>query len=349
MKAKKTSSPKISVSLALQGGGSHGAFTWGVLDRLLEDTSLQVEGVSGTSAGSINAAALACGMIKGEHEGSKKELEKFWRALSHSSGAFNPYQTWHSTFGFDVFSFWNNMFSQVFSPSQLNPFNYNPLQGILRKTIDFDALQKTNAIKLFISATNVETNRVKIFENNELCEEALLASSCLPTFFQAVKWKENYYWDGGYMANPMLEPLIYNCGTKDIIIVPINPIHRKGAPTTSREILDRLNEITFNASLMREIRDLIKMEKLSTSSPTDNPFMGVRLHCIQNEKFMRSLGANSKYNTDWAFLRELKDVGRETAHQWIKENFKSLGKKATMDLTEWRMETPSTTCLQFPK
>lgn len=353
MKTKKTNLRKVTINLALQGGGAHGAFTWGILDRLLEETSLQVEGISGTSAGAINAAVLACGITKGEHEGGKKELERFWRAISQSSGALNPYQMWNSAFGIDnisrySFSLWMDMLSQIYSPSQLNPFNYNPLQDIIRKTIDFGILHKTKKIKLFVSATNVETNRIKIFENKELCEEALLASSCLPTLFQAVKWKGHYYWDGGYMANPMLEPLIYNCDTKDIIIVPVNPIHRKGAPTTSKEILNRLNEITFNASLMREIRSLINIEKLSKSLSSDNPFMGVRLHCIQNEQFMESLDVSSKYNTDWTFLCELKEVGREAAGQWINDNFSSIGKETTMDLTQWRMETPSTNCLEFP-
>ncbi len=343
MKVKEKMPQKISVTLALQGGGAHGAFTWGVLDRLLEEKTLHIEGISGTSAGAMNAAAFACGYIKGGHQGGRKELSKFWQALSQVEGALNPSQMWSSSFKTDFLGWsptdvWMDILTQTLSPYQLNPLNYSPLQDIIRKNIDFGVLYNTKKIKLFVGATNVETNMLKVFHNDELCEEALLASSCLPTLFQAVKWKGRYYWDGGYMGNPVLEPLIYHCVSKDIILVPINAICHRGIPKTPKAILNRLNEVTFNASLMREIRGLLRIQQLSEHLSPNNPFAAVRLHSIQNEEFMGSLGADTKYNTDWGFLCEIKDVGREAASQWIKKNYRFLGKKTTMDLGLWRMD-----------
>jgi NTE family protein len=345
MKAKEKAPKTITVNLALQGGGSHGAFTWGVLDRLLEEKTLRIEGISGTSAGAMNAAAFACGYIKGGHQGGRKELSKFWQALSKVEEALNPSQFWSSSFKSDLLGWsptdiWMDILTQTLSPYQLNPLNYSPLQEIIRKMIDFKVLYNAKKIKLFVSATNVETNTLKVFQNDELCEEALLASSCLPTLFQAVKWKDRYYWDGGYMGNPVLEPLIDHCISKDIILVPINAMRHQGIPKTPKEILNRLNEVTFNASLMREIRGLLRIQQLSEHLSSENPFVNVRLHCIQDEEFMGSLGADSKYNTDWGFLCEIKEVGRKAASQWIKKNYGVLGKKTTMDLGLWRMDEP---------
>ncbi|HUX79047.1 MAG TPA: patatin-like phospholipase family protein [Alphaproteobacteria bacterium] len=343
MKAKEKKPKKITVNLALQGGGAQGAFTWGVLDRLLEEKTIHIEGISGTSAGAMNAAALACGFIKGGHEGGRKNLYQFWRAISACTGALNPAQMWSAPFkndflGWSPSKLWMDSLSQILSPYQINPFNYSPLQEVLRKNIDFAALNNTKKIKLFVGATNVETNMLKVFHNDELCEEALLASACLPTISQAVKWKGRYYWDGGYIGNPVLEPLIYHCDSKDIIIVPINAICHKGVPKTPKEILNRLNEVTFNASLMREIRVLLHIQALSKHLSPENPYAEVRLHSIQNEEFMKSLGADSKFNTDWSFLSEVKSMGREAADKWIKKSYHIVGKETTMDLGLWRMD-----------
>lgn len=345
IKEKASGPKKISVNLALQGGGAQGAFTWGVIDRLLEEKTLHIEGISGTSAGAMNAAAVACGLIKGGHEGARKELDKFWGALSGAAGAFNPSQTWHSSIkgnflGWSPVDIYRDILAQTLSPYQSNPLNYNPLKEIILKTIDFKLLYNNKKVKLFVCATNVETNALKVFHNNELCEEALLASACLPTLFQAVKWKNSYYWDGGFMGNPVLEPLIYNCDSKDIIIVPINAIRHPGIPKTAKEILNRINEITFNANLMREIRSIRQIQQLSEHLSPENPFADIRLHCIQNEEFMASLGVDTKYETDLGFLNSVKEVGRETADEWIKKNYHLLGKEMTMDLGLWRMDEP---------
>ncbi len=293
----------------------------------------------------MNAAALACGSIKGGHEGARKSLYEFWRAISKSADALNPTQVWSSPFknnllGWSPSHVWMNFLSQILSPYQLNPFNYSPLQEIIRKHIDFEVLYNTKKIKLFIGATNVETNTLKVFHNDELCEEALLASACLPTISQAVKWKGRYYWDGGYIGNPALESLIYNCVSKDIIIVPINAICHRGVPKTPKEILDRQNEVTFNTTLMREIRSILQIQALSKHLSSENPFADIRLHSIQNEEFMKTLGADSKFNTDWSFLCEVKEVGREAADQWIKKSYPLVGKETTMDLGLWRMDEP---------
>ncbi|OJW52504.1 MAG: hypothetical protein BGO67_06070 [Alphaproteobacteria bacterium 41-28] len=344
-KEKVKAPQKVSVNLALQGGGAQGAFTWGVVDRLLEEKTLDIEGMSGTSAGAINAAAIACGLLKGGNEGARKALDKFWHTLSESTGAFNPSQAWHSSFKSNFFG-WSpvdmvrDILSQTLSPYQSNPLNYNPLKEILLKTIDFKLLENNTKIKLFACGTNVETNALKVFHNDEMSEETLLASSCLPNLFQAVEWKKNYYWDGGFMGNPVLEPLIYHCKSKDIIVVPINAIRHPGIPKTPKQILDRVNEITFNANLMREIRSIRQIQQFSDHLAPENPFAEVRLHCIQNEEFMASLGVDTKYTTDRGFLNSVKEVGRETADQWIKKYYHLIGKEMTMDLGLWRMDEP---------
>jgi NTE family protein len=346
MKAKEKIPKKISVTLALQGGGAQGAFTWGVLDRLLEEETIEVEGISGTSAGALNAAAFTYGCIKNGHKGGQEELYHLWHTISEVAGALNPTQMWSSSLqndflGWSPVNFWMDFMAQILSPYQLNPFNFCPLREVLHRTIDFKVLgHSKERIKLFIGATNVETNRLKMFHDDEICEETLLASACLPTLFQAVKWKGHHYWDGGYMGNPVLESLIYHCDSKDIIIVPINAMHHESVPTTPKAILDRLNEITFNASLMREIRSLLRIQRRPEHLSKKNPFADIRLHCIQNEKFMGSLGVNTKFNTDWNFLWEVKEVGRETAHKWLKKNYHLLGKETTMDVASWGMDEP---------
>lgn len=344
---------KRSITLALQGGGSHGAFTWGVIDRLLEE-NISVEGISGTSAGAMNAAAFASGYIKEGNKGAKNCLDNFWQHLSEHEGSLNPYQLWSQLFPYanldwSPLAFWKDLTGQIFSPYIRNPFNYNPLLEVIRHTIDLPLIQQSDKIKLFICATNIETNRIKVFENKELCEEALLASACLPMLHYAVKWNDHYYWDGGFMGNPMLEPLIYNCHPRDLLIIQVSAVNRPGYPYTSRAILDRLNEVTFNASFMREIRNIVNIQKLSEGEfcNKDNPYASLRLHCIQNEDYISHLNITSKYNTDWNFLKELKEQGRKTADLWLKENLDNIGVEGTMDLGIWRMETPSTTCVDL--
>ncbi len=346
-----------TINLALQGGGSHGAFTWGVLDRLLEENSLEIKAISGTSAGSMNGACLANGLIKGSNLDARNKLDEFWYKVSQ----INPYDSFNQKiirgtatsavkkiqqqYFIKVF----NLVSQFFSPYQFNPFNVNLIKNIIENIIDFDCFRLAEDVQLFISATNIETNRIKIFDNQDICSEALLASACLPSVYQAVKWQDNYFWDGGYMGNPILEPLIYNSSSRDILIIQVNPINKQGVPKTSHDILDRLSEITFNSSLMREIRTIVNIQKLSDQQfcQKNNPYSDLRLHLIHDENFMSQLGVSSKFNIDWDFLNTLKAKGRKATSLWLEDNYDDISKKTTMDLSNWHIETPNTTCLTF--
>ncbi len=344
-----------TINLALQGGGSHGAFTWGVLDRLLEEKILEIKAISGTSAGSMNGACLANGLIKGGKDEARDKLDEFWYKISQ----INPFDSFNRKAIGEIipssikkmqqqyFIQAFNLLSQFFSPYQFNPFNINIIKNIIEKIIDFDSFRSAEEIQLFISSTNIETNRIKIFDNHDICSEALLASACLPNVCQAIKWQDNYFWDGGYIGNPILEPLVYNSPSRDILIIQVNPINKKGVPKTSHDILDRLNEITFNSSLMREIRNIVNIKKLSDEQfcQKNNPYSNLRLHLIHDENFMSQLGASSKFNIDWDFLNILKTKGREAASKWIEVNYDNIGKKTTMDLSNWHIETPNTTCL----
>lgn len=229
------------------------------------------------------------------------------------------------------------MMSLLFSPYQLNPLGFDPLKDIIQKTVDLEIIRKNHDIKIYISATNVETNRIKIFTNEDLCEEALLASATLPTVHQAVKWQGEHYWDGGFMGNPILEPLINRCSTKDIFIVQINPNFKKGYPFTAEDIQERLNEIVFNSSLMREIRSILNIQRLTKGNSQENPYTQLRLHSIHREEHMPRLGSKAKYNTSWAHLKRLKSYGRKAMEKWLLENYKDIGRASTMDVGHWKM------------
>src|SRR5499433_1992300 len=237
------------VSLALQGGSAHGAFTWGVLDRLLEEPHIEMEGVSATSAGAMNAAVMAHGLTTGGRKGAREALEEFWHGVARVSAPFGALQL------FEVMS-------RFLSPYQLNPFNYNPLRQRIRRVIDFERLRQGSAIKLFLPATNVRTGKIKVFTDKEITEDCVLASACLPFLYQAVEIDGEHYWDGGYMGNPALFPLIYSCESRDILVVHINPMTRPDVPTTARDIIDRINTISFNATMMREMRAIALVTRL---------------------------------------------------------------------------------------
>jgi NTE family protein len=335
-----------TINLALQGGGSHGAFSWGVIDRLLEEKNIRVEGITGSSAGAMNAAALGCGIIKGGNEGGREAMAHFWKTLSDQAADSNPFKmlkkiTGSSNLDKSPLAAFSNMMSQILSPYQTNPQNKQPLRDIINKTIDLEVLQKSDKVKVYVCATNVQTNKVKIFENKELSADALLASACLPALHQAVNCKGHYYWDGGFMGNPILEPLIYKCMADDTIIIPINPTDRPTLPKTAADILDRLNEITFNSTFIREIRSIVHMLKLfeSINIPIENPYTRLKLHMISNEPFLANQDLSSKYNTDWDFLITLRDAGRACADEWINSNYDKIGKETTMDLSEWQSST----------
>lgn len=328
------------VNLALQGGGAHGAFAWGVLDRLIEDGRLSFEGISATSAGAMNAAVLAYGWTQGGPEGARQALRGFWRAVSEAGATYSPYKAlpWMGLMGDHSLDhspayFWMDMATRVFSPYQLNPANFNPLREVLEKHVDFAALRRHSAIRLYLAATNVETCKVRIFQCNDVSADAVLASACLPHMFQAVEIDGEYYWDGGYVGNPAIYPLIYNSASRDVVIVHLNPIVRRGCPRTAAEIMNRLNEVSFNSSLMREMRaiafvtSLIERGKLG---PDEAKHM--LIHSIRADEEMLHYGVSSKLNSDWGFLSHLFEKGRVHAERWMAAHFASIGRESSVDI-----------------
>lgn len=327
------------LNLALQGGGAHGAFTWGVLDRLLEDGRIEVEAISGTSAGAINSVVLVDGFMQGGHDGAREALHAFWEQIA-KIGAFSPIQRspldiWQGNFSLDhnpAYLFFD-MLTRMASPYDLNPANINPMRDLLETRVDFERVRHCSEMKIFISATNVHTGRVKVFTGEEITTDTVLASSCLPLLFQAVEIDGIPYWDGGFMGNPVLFPFFYNCQSDDILLIQINPMERAETPTTSREILNRLNEITFNASLNKELRAIEFVSRLIEAEDLDEErYKRVRMHLIEAEEELSTLSASSKLNAEWAFLVHLRDIGRLAAADWLEQNFDALGKKATFDL-----------------
>lgn len=331
------------ITLALQGGGAHGAFTWGVLDRLLDDETLDIQGISGTSAGAMNAGILASGLPDGR-AAAKDALAQFWRAISDlGSAAFNPYQStpfhdFNQAWNMDwsPASIWLDVMAQFVSPYQLNPLDRNPLRDLLGDHLKFAQMQRDDAIELFICATNVLTNRLKIFDKSTLCVDSFLASACLPQLHRAVEIEGEFYWDGGFTGNPVLKPLIRACEANDIVIVQLNPTQRSELPITSRDIMDRLNEVTMNASLMRELDQIATLTRLLESGALKSEkIRPIRFHCIADPEVMSPLGMRSKNNTAWNFLTYLKDAGRNCADAWLKKNRRHLGKKSTLDLEDF--------------
>jgi len=329
--------PRKTISLALQGGGSHGAFTWGVLDRLLEDEEITIEAISGTSAGAMNAAVVTSGFAKGGYEGARADLETFWRAVSEAA-RFSPLQRSPIDILFGNWSLenslaymWLDMSAKMFSPYDLNPAGDNPLAAILRDVVDFKALNSSPA-KLFITATNVETGQARIFRNPDICIEVLLASACLPTIYKAVEIDGVPYWDGGYSGNPSLGPLVRECGSDDTVLVQINPVKRPGVPKSSREIANRLNEVSFNSSLMKELRMISILRKDAPEHVCEASRWGaMRMHCIASDD-MLDLDQSSKLNAEWSFMTMLRDIGRDAASAFLTKHRKDIGVRPSLDL-----------------
>ncbi len=332
------------VNLALQGGGAHGAFGWGVLDRLLEDGRLAPDAVSATSAGAMNAVVMAIGISEGGYDGGRAKLTEFWSEVSRTARMWNPLGIgkWPGGGGQD--SPWNSGFSlghvmfdavtRMWSPYQLNPFDINPLKDVLTKVVDFDRLRTCpHATRLFLSATNVRTSKIRVFENAEITPDAVMASACLPYLFKAVEIDGEHYWDGGFMGNPAIFPLIYRGASQDVIIVHINPIVRAELPKTAPEILDRMNEISFNSSLMREMRAIAFVTRLLEDEAIDDGrYKRMMIHAIRNDEVMGRFGADSKLDPSWEFLTQLRDAGRAAADEWLIENFDHVGNRTTVDL-----------------
>ena len=330
---------KKSINLALQGGGSHGAFTWGVLDFFMEDGRVSLEGISGTSAGAMNAAVLAQGYMEGGADGARAALEEFWLQVSRM-GSLSPIQrspldvlTGRWSLDSSPAYVMYDLLSRVASPYDVNPLNINPLRDLVESSIDFDKVRACSALKLFIAATNVHTGKIKVFERPELTSDMVLASACLPFLYQAVEIDGVPYWDGGYVGNPPLYPLFYGTRSKDVVIVQINPIERQETPKTSREILNRVNEISFNSSLLRELRGIDFVHRLLDDNKLDRTkYADVLVHRIEETQQLNPLSASSKLNAEWSFLTHLRDIGRASAKRFLDEHFDSLGKRSTLDL-----------------
>lgn len=341
------------IDLALQGGGAHGAFTWGVLDRLLEEDWLEISAISGTSAGAMNAVALAAGLMEGGREGARRVLRQFWTRVAEQSpfhrlqsnpvaimmGSDNP---WLAAWLVPVRQFVNLLGSQV-SPYQFNPLNLNPLRTILLEIVDFERVRRCNKALLFIAATQVRTGALRVFRQNELNADVVLASACLPLLFQAVEIDGEAYWDGGYAGNPSLMPLITESPANDLLLVQINPIDREGVPTNANDILDRINEVTFNASLIKELRSIALLQKLIQDEgrpghhyrqPLFERVQTLRVHRLDGAASLAALGAGSKTNTQWVFLTRLHDLGRATADQWLAAHASDLGQRSSFDLAQ---------------
>ncbi len=339
----RTTSGAKKINLALQGGGAHGAITWGVLDRLLEDERLDVDSISGASAGSVNAVALAYGLHLNGCEGARDKLNELWKAISDVGSRYSPVQR----MPFDVlFGNFNldrspayqmfDLFTRALSPYQFNPFNFNPLRDVLEKCIDFDRLRRCTRVRLFLSATNVRTGKIHLFTTKDACIEAVSASTCLPFLFQAVEVNGEHYWDGGYMGNPALFPLFYEAESSDIVVVHINPLEREDVPKTAPEIMNRINEITFNSSLLREFRAIDFVDRLLHEGWLKPEYRdrlrGIRVHSIRSDEALTDLSIASKFNVEWSFLNELKERGRRIADAWIEANFENIGVQSSSNL-----------------
>lgn len=332
-----------SINLALQGGGSHGAFTWGVLDRMFEEDRLWVEAISGTSAGAMNAVVAAHGMYDDGAAGARVALEDFWRSVSKAGQSSplkrTPFDMLMGNWSLDANPgyIWMDMMSRVTSPYDLNPFDVNPLRDVVEKFVDFDKVAGENDMDLFISATNVETGRARIFHRHEITLDVVMASACLPFMFKAVEIEGVPFWDGGYMGNPVLFPFIDHSPADDILIIQINPLNRPGVPKNARDIQNRVNEITFNASLLRDLRAIHLIDRLiDDGALSKDDYRRVNLHMIDDGcRDMLDLGASSKMNSEWAFLTHLRDIGRDAADRWLSKHFDDIENRSTLDLTEF--------------
>jgi NTE family protein len=336
----KTNKP---ISLALQGGGSHGAFTWGVLDRLLEDERIGIEGISGASAGSMNAVALAHGFTVGGREGARQALKDFWDAVASKTpfAAMNEAPATLIPAGADMSPSGSVKalvsMARYFSPYQLNPLDINPLRDILAKQIDFERLRAQGTIKLFIAATEVRTGRLRLFRSHELTLDALLASACLPTMHRPIEIDGEAYWDGGLSANPPLFPLVHQCNARDLMVVLLHPSRRPDLPGTADEIWQRLTEISFTSAFFTELNGLVLAKQeaeraLFGFGALERKLRALNLHVIENEQLMAQLSVYSKLNVQPAFIDALREHGRSRADGWLKWKFSFIGARSSVRL-----------------
>jgi NTE family protein len=335
--------PKKTISLALQGGGSHGAFTWGVLDALLEDGRIEIDGVSGASAGAMNAVALGHGFAVAKkdagasktdpREAAREALAQFWGEVVQL-GAMGSMQR-------NMMDVWlggwrmagQSMPQSTLSPYQTNPLDINPLRNMVEKLFDFERIGKLAGPRIYVSATHVNTGKAEIFSGKRLNAASLMASACLPLLFQAVEVDGEHYWDGGFSGNPALHPLIYRCHASDVVLVQINPIARNAVPTSGPDIMDRINELTFNASLLAQMRSIDFVNRmLERGNLEGNRYRKVLLHRVDGGEALEAYPASSKSSAEGAMIDKLHHLGRDCAQKWLKKRFDDLGHKSTVDI-----------------
>lgn len=342
--------PTHRINLGLQGGGSHGAFTWGVLDVLLQDPGIDLEGISGTSAGAMNAVALAHGFAQcigkpqsDPREAARESLANFWNGIVNM-GAIGqaqraPFDMLLGLAGghHSVTSQWTSAMTRAFSgsmsPYQMNPLDLNPLKTFVERQVDFERLTLLKDIKVFVVATRVTTGKAEVFSGKRLTADAVMASACLPMMFQAVEIEGDHYWDGGYSGNPAIHPLIYKCESRDILLVQINPIKRDILPTNAIDIMDRLNEITFNSALIAEMRAIDFVKRLLLEGKLDPAhYKDVLMHRIDGGEILEQMGATTKVSTEANLIRSLHELGQTHARRWLSEHRKDLGVCSTLNI-----------------
>ena len=338
-------SARRKVNLALQGGGAHGAFTWGVIDGLIQDGRIEIDGISGTSAGAINAVMVADGLARGGPQESCQRLADFWRAASRDGGlpamqravidrlfSFLPLEGSPAQAWFDALSrFW--------SPYDLNPLNINPLRDVIERFVDFDALRTFRGPPLFVSVTNVHSGRLRVFPREAITADVVMASACLPMYFHAVEIEGVPYWDGGFMANPAIFPFFGTTETEDVLLIQINPIERRATPRSQHEIINRINEITFNSSLLAEYRAIDFVTRLIDQGQLPRgkgpgEYRRINLHRIALDSVFTELTADSKFDSDYDFFAMLRDGGRRAAQSFLHDHFHDIGQRSTFDLRE---------------
>lgn len=332
---------KLLINLALQGGGSHGALTWGVLDRLLEEPHVRIAEISGTSAGAMNLVALAHGMARGGRAGARETLYQFWKSVSDAA-RLSPMQRtpWDRLQG--NYSLDNSpgymmmtMASLAFSPQMLNPFNVNPLRDLIDEMIDFDAINGMKDLRLHLCATNVRTGQSRVFASGEITTDVVMASACLPQLYTPVEIDGEAYWDGGFSANPALTPLVVKSPVRDLLIINLNPMRRDQLPVTAQEIMNRVNEISFNTSLIKELRTINILQKLGkVDAISIAPASDLRLHMIHCETDSQELSASSKMNAEWDYLQHLFRRGRIWAQDWLDRHMADIGVRPSFDMDE---------------
>jgi NTE family protein len=338
---RPTTGRRKRINLALQGGGAHGAFTWGALDQILSDGRLEIEGISGTSAGALNAVIVADGLARGGPEEARDRLANFWRAIS-SNGHLPELQRGVVD---RLFSFvprqglWFGALSRFWSPYDLNPLNINPLKDVIDRFVDFDAIRRERHLDLFISATNVHTGEPRVFTRDEVSPEVVMASACLPLLFRAVEIAGVPYWDGGYSGNPAILPFLRTTGTEDVLIVQLNPLQRREVPTGAREIMSRISEISFNASLLSELRSVALVNRFIDEGHLPRgtghgEFRRLRLHRLALDDAGMAPAARHSLNTDFQYFETLYKLGQRAMRRFLDAHFDSIGRFSTLDVAQ---------------